>query len=331
MKTKLTQRLLATFAVAMFFVGGVMAQIPADYSETQTEINYQTAGKDFRLYVAPDPIYSPNYVGSGTLNADARWTWTYTGLTGNPATATATIQNWIDFTSPVEGNYSVVTVESNATTSCVDGIGTTQVVEVVAAPTAVMGGGSIGAAGYTWTTLAGPIYRSCASATPGTETVTVNITEDADLPEALRGYAFTVTEVVGNVTAADLTVADGAPATNATFVDYPLSSKLKTGNVNVTATHTFDVATGEFTFPTSSLVVTNSKPTRYEYVLTGVSDGPTTTGIVSAISQKSDYDAATATTTVVEHAFGTAVKVTYLVLPLPNTGDIYHISNTYAY
>jgi hypothetical protein len=316
-----------TFTLVMAFViTGAFAQIPADYTETQlTEAtSYQTVSKNFTLYVLPDPIYSPTYTVDGTINADAEWTWNLGGLTGvAPWTdnAVAIANNYVEISSPAEGTYTVNAKEGNSATGCDDGTGIDLTVEVIKAPTAVIAG-TVANVNYTWNG-AGP-YEACVPTTTGAEAISVTITEDADLPVNLRAYAFSVAEVVDNVTAADFTVTDGA-VSNQTF-DYDRSGKLSTATVGLPAGHTFtsvlanDYST--YSFATAALVVENNKPTRYTYTLAAASDG--TTGIVSAISQKSDYGGA-----VIEHGFG-ATTVTYVVLPAPVTGPIYHIANDYA-
>ncbi len=327
---KSTLMKLALTLVAIFVFASANAQILVDYSQDNATTTFQTAGKDFRLYVMPDPIYSPGpaYDPATNLgyNGDSRWTWVYVGLTGAPLTGVASANNWVTFTAPAAGNYSVTAAESNIVTGCADGTPVTQVVEVIDAPTAVIGG-STGNVNYSWTG-ASP-YTDCVPAVTGTETVTVTITEDAQLPVGFRGYALLISQSVGNVLP-DLATADGAPVV--TSWDYTLAAKLKTGNASIPGTHTWTpndvaVATSTYTFPTPTLAVIGGKPTRYTFSIAQASDAGVTVGIVSAISQKSDYVGGT----VLPSAFGATTSIAYIVLPAPVTGPIYHISNTFAY
>ncbi len=333
---KSTWMKLAFVVIAMFIFAGANAQILVNYSQDNTTTTYQTAGKSFRLYVMPDPIYSPapGYDAATNVgyNVDSRWTWVYAGLTGAPLTGAASANNWVTFTNPAAGNYSVTVAESNNVTGCVDGTPITQVIEVINAPLAIIGG-STANVNYTWTG-ASP-YTDCLPGTTGTETITVTITEDADLPVAFRSYALAITQSVGNVLP-DLATADGAPVV--TTWDYPTSNKLKTGRVPaIPGGHTWTpndvgVATSTYTFPTPTLAVIGGKPTRYTFSIAQASDAGATVGIVSAVSQKSDFDFLTnAAGTIVPNAYVGVTSISYIVLPAPVTGPIYHISNTYAY
>jgi len=69
--------------------------------------------------------------------------------------------------------------------------------------------------------------------------------------------------------------------------------------------------------------------TRYTYTLVKATDapGPAADGVISAISQKSDYVGGT----VLTHAFGAKSTYVAIINPTPVTGPIYHISNTFNY
>jgi len=331
---------LALVFVAIFVYAGAMAQYPAtintDYVQV-TGTTYQTEGKTFRLYVAPDFIYSPSYDGTSAadLNTDSRWTWTYNyplALVGTPAhnVVSAAQTNWVEFTTVVNGTYTVGVVESNVVTGCADGSAVTQTVEVIDAPTAVIGGTTANV-NYTWTG-ASP-YTDCLPTLTGTETVTVTITEDTRLPVGFRAYALAISQSVGNVLP-DLATADGAPVV--TTWNYTVAAKLKTGNVAIPGTHTWTPNTvgngnSTYSFATPALAVLNNKPTRYTYTIATASDVVAGTGIVSAVSEKSDYNWVTNAAVAVPSAFGAVTSIAYIVLPAPVTGPIYHIANDFAY
>jgi len=74
---------------------------------------------------------------------------------------------------------------------------------------------------------------------------------------------------------------------------------------------------------------TNDYRTVYEYTLQSSSD-VTGTGIVSAISHKSDYLTINGGGSVTASPFTNPTTITYIVNPRPVTGPIYHISNDWA-
>ena len=340
MRTKNLLKLALTM-VAMLTITSAWAQYPAAIETNYVEVadsTYQTAGKTFRLYVAPDNVYSPNYESTPTpanINANSRWTWTYgAGLSGTPATTvvSASNTNYVEFTTVNLGAYSVSVVESNSLTGCADSSPVVHGVRVVAAPTAEIAGSAVNA-NYTWANPSTNLYRACVPGTTGTETVTVTFTESPFIPSNLRSYAFGVSGVVENVQP-DLVTADGAAISTPSF-EYTIAAKLRTGNV--TAGHTWTpntvpTATSTLSFSTPTLSVLNDKPTRYTFTLVEPSDlDGGESGLVSGISHKSDYlRLQTGGEVVAGHAFGSNITVTYIVLPAPVTGPIYHVPNNWG-
>lgn len=276
---------------------GVQAQVQDANYVTNAETVYQTTGKAFRLYVEPDVVYSPDYnVGGGwVLGATARWTWTYAGLTGAPVSGSAQNQNWVEFANPAVGTYTIGVVETNTIVSCQDA-GVTKTVEVIAAPTAVI-------------TTADPA-QACGD--QGAMAVEIRFTEN--VPMTWASYAFAINETVENIDISDVVIG-GALVNNDNFVDYPTTVKLNAlGGAQPNYTWSFN---------TSALNVQNGERTRYTYTLIGASDAATD-GLISAISQKSDYVSGT----VVTHAFGDN-QIVIIVNPVPVTGPIYHIPNNF--
>ena len=332
---------LALVFGAMLMFADLYAQpaaINTNYVQVGANTTFQTEGKTFRLYVAPDVVYSPDYDGTdpADLNDNARWTWTYAypaALEGTPATGvlSAAETNWVTFTTVVSGTYTVSVIESNTVTGCADADAVSQTVEVVDAPTAIIAG-TTDAAGYTWSGT-NP-YTDCLPAVPTTETVTITITEDTRIPAAFRTYALLINETVENLEA-DLTTPI-APALADNDFSYTVATKLNPAHATLTAnpTHTWtpnDVgtATSTYTLPTATLTVQGGLPTRYTYTISTATDVVAGTGIVSAISHKSDYDWTDGVYDAVPSAFGATTSVAYIVLPAPVTGPIYHIPSDF--
>jgi len=300
MRTKNLLKVALT-TMALFVFMGVQAQVQDANYVTNTETVYQTAGKTFRLYVEPDSVYSPDFTAPAwTLGAAARWTWTYVGLTGNPLTATPANQNWVEFTNPAVGSYSVSVVESNTIAGCT-GAAVTKDVEVIAAPTAQI-------------TTADP-----AQACGDQAAMAVQIQFTENVPSTWASYAFAINETVENIDVSDVVIGP-ALVDNDAFVDYPTTGKLNAlGGAQPDYTWSFN---------TSDLDVLNGERTRYTYTLIKASDAPAAAldGVISAISQKSDYVGGTVQT----HAFGDN-QIVIIVNPAPTTGPIYHIPNNFAF
>lgn len=301
MRTKNLLKVALTM-MALFVFMGVQAQVADINYDNVAETVYQTAGKNFRLYVEPDVIYSPNYnSGAGwVLGTNARWTWTYTGLTGTPVSSSAQNQNWVEFTNPAVGTYSIGVVETNTIVSCDDG-GVTKTVEVIAAPTAAI-------------TTADP-----AQACGNQSAMAVQIQFTENVPTTWASYAFAVNETVENIDVSDVVIGLALVNDNS-FVNYQTSGKLNAlGGTQPNYTWSFN---------TSALTVQNNLRTRYTYTLIKASDAPAAAldGVISAISQKSDYVGGVVQT----HAFGDN-QIVIIVNPVPTTGPIYHIPNNFAH
>ena len=298
MRTKNLLKVALT-TMALFVFMGVQAQVQDTSYVTNTETVYQTAGKTFRLYVEPDTVYSPDYNATDgwVLGTNALWTWDYTGLTGTPTSGTPANQNYVEFTNPTVDTYTIGVVETNTIISCDDG-GVTKTVEVIAAPTAAI-------------TTADP-----AQACGDQLAMSVQIQFTENVPVAWASYAFAINETVENIDVSDVVIGT-ALVDNDTFIDYPTTGKLNTlGGTQPDYTWSFN---------TTALTVRNNLRTRYTYTLIGASDAGSD-GLISAISQKSDYEGGT----VLTHAFGDN-QIVIIVNPAPTTGPIYHIPNNFAY
>jgi hypothetical protein len=149
----------------------------------------------------------------------------------------------------------------------------------------------------------------------------VAMTFTETIPATLAGYAFAINEKIENITAADVLIG-AALVDNNTFQDFPTTAKLKTPALTGAA------SPYGFSFNTSALTVRNGLRTRYTYTAIKASNLPVaaTDGVVSSISQKSDFLAAAVST----YAF-TDNSIVIIVNPAPATGPIYYIPNNFAY
>ncbi len=300
---------LLRFAIviaAMFMVATTYSQILTDYSEDEATVMYQTAGRTFRLYVLPDPIYSPSYnaTANSGLGANSQWRFVYnnTILPGVPASNTPVDTNYVEFTNPLVGVDTVYVTELNSLIGCEDATSRKTTVHVIAAPSA------------TCPTADATAY--CGD--QPVQSIELNITES--VPDALAAYAFSVEEVVDEIDGSGSVIT--TVRTNSTFVNFPLTAKAKNGTAGFAGTS----PNFSYTFDSSPLTVSNSHRTRYTYTFHDASDaGTTNDGIISAISQKSDYVQG-----LISYAF-TDNQVVFIVNPAPVTGPVYHIPNAFKY
>lgn len=294
---------IALVVTAMFMFTSNYAQILTDYSEDETVAMYQTAGRTFRLYVLPDPIYSPSYnaATNANLGANSQWRFVYTGLTGTPTSNTPAAQNYVEFTNPAVGVYTVDVTELNTLIGCEDATPRTTTINVIAAPSA------------TCATADNTTFCGDQSA----QSIVLNITEN--VPNALAAYAFSVEELVEELDGSGTVI--NTVSTNNTFVNFTLAAKAKYPANLGGSTPNFT-----YTFNSSALTISNNNRTRYTYTFKKASDaGAIADGIISAISQKSDYIQG-----LTSYAF-TDNQVVFIVNPAPVTGPVYHIPNAFNY
>lgn len=302
---------LAFTMMAMVFMTGVMAQIPDQYTATETETMVQTEGISFRLYVAPDVVYSPNYGADGTLGANSLWTFTYTGLTSLLVSGTGYNQNWVEFTAPVASatDYTVSVIESNTVFSCVDA-GRSTLISIIEAPTAAIAVHDLTG----WTLASGEYYR-CAAATDAIAVpqLDVTFTEDSRMVDNAYDYILSVTkggyDINDNVlvTETDVTVDFGKAAMQA-IADYDASP----------IAHT--------TANTMSILVNGTQLVRTKYVFT-------LANISSKTSYLSYFRANTGFAPTIDDNYYAVAdqEVTFWLNPAPVTGPIYHIPNNYTF
>jgi hypothetical protein len=302
-------------ATAMLVTVGAFGQNPsAPYSlydadkAAPTNVDYVTlksGGTTMGYYALPDPVYHPNYVATGIPTIGFTWNWTVdnAGVATFPvATFSA---NYAQITYPAAGDYVINVAEvSPAAFGGCTGSTTVMNTTVIDPPTALFSTADV---------LTGLCGNTAAQA--------INLAITEDIPNTLAAYAFTITESVDNINSLGVVTAN--VSTNATFVNFGLGAKAKSGTPGFTAaTPDFD-----YDFNSSALDIENNVRTQYTYTLTSAA-GVTGTGIVSAISQKSDF---LASPTVNAYAFGAKTTVVFIVNPAPVTGPIYYVPNTFAY
>jgi hypothetical protein len=305
-------------ATAMLVTGNAMGQVAnGNYSlydavlQGPTNIDYVTlrtgGSTTMGYYALPDPVYHPNYtaVGLWALTAGFTWDWTILpAMTINKPGAA----NYAEIVYTATGNYAV-TVREHAPAAmggCFDATPTEMNVTVVAPPVATI-------------TTADP-----AQACGDQLAMPVAMTFTEAVPVAFAGYAFAVSEVVDNIDAADALI--GNVSTNNTFLDFTTAAKLKTPAL------TGAVSPYGYSFNTSALVVAGGMRTRYTYTAIKASDAPpaAANGVISAISQKSDYVAHAGGADYLTYAF-TDNQIVIIVNPTPATGPIYYIPNGFNY
>lgn len=309
-------------AAAMLISSGVFGQVAnADYTQydanrtAPTNIDYVTlrtgGNTTMGYYALPDPVYHPNYNAGGgwTLNAAGfTWTWTLPG-TVTDVTPGAMPANYVELQFTVAGNYAITVAETSpaAFGSCADASPTRMNVTVVAPPVATI------------------VTADPAQACGDQVAMAVAMSFTEAIPAGLAGYAFAVSETVENIDLAGTPIG-AALSTNPAFVDYPMSGKLKAPALTGAA------SPYGFTFNTSALTVQNGLRTRYTYTALKATDAPAlaAAGVISAISEKSDYVAQAGGVDYLTYAF-TDASIVVIVNPAPATGPIYYIPNNFAY
>ncbi len=297
-------KLATAVVVFLFAVNSVNAQILINYQNVDETV-YQTVGKDFRLYVLPDLVYSPDYEAAtnDNLGATARWGWEWTYSEGDDGSTAPVNENWVEINDPAIGSYVFTVVESNTVVGCADA-GTTRNVEVIAAPTA--------------TILTDDITDQCGDL--AAQDIIVRISEN--VPELLAAYSFRITRLVQTIDVSDVEIDE---ITSDNLVNFPL-----VGKVTPAADEFVWAADGNHTYTIASdaLDIVNGERTRYTYTLETVEAGVVGDGIVSAISQKSDFLAGQVNAS--DFGVGAKTELVFVVNPQPVTGPIYHIPNSFG-
>jgi hypothetical protein len=304
-------------ATAMLMNVGAFGQVAGtDYTEfgaAGETTEYVTTGHAIGYYAEPDPIYHPAYVTPGwTLTAGFTWNWTIPTNPGAGAaiTASGTPANYVEITYSATGSYVInVTEQSSAAFgSCADATPSVINVEVIGAPSANI------------TTADPTAFCGNQAATA----VALSFTEA--VPSTLAGYAFAIHQQIENIDAGGGVI--GGALQNADTLDFPTTGKLETagGLVGGASPYTWS-------FNTRALVVRNGQRTRYTYTLVKASDAAAAAanGVISAISEKSDYLSIAAGGDATTYAFGAKPSYAVIINPAPSTGPIYYVPNTFNY
>ena len=320
-KTKKNFLKLAMTLMAIFIFSGVMAQVSnGDYQQysatlqSPTEIDYvtlRTGGSTVMGYFAsPDPVYHSSYnVGGGwVLTANFVWNWTVSGAmtTAKPGPA-----NYVEINFTAAGDYNVTVAEqaSAAFGGCADATPTEMLVRVIAPPTATI------------TTADITDFCGLQAAQP------INIRIVENIPDALARYAFAVVETVDRIDENGDLVANVRTVPN--YVDFTMAAK----GVATDAPGGWTAASPNFDyeFNSAALDLESGNRTRYTYTLAKATDAPAlaAAGIISAITEKSDYVAQAGGVDYLTYAF-TNASVVFVVNPAPSTGPIYHIPNNFG-
>jgi len=307
-------RTVLSIATAMLISTSVIGQVANNnYTEydanrtAPTNVDYVTlkAGNTTMGYYAlPDPVFHPNYNAGGAwaLTAGFVWNWSILpAMTINKPGAA----NYAEIVFTATGDYAVNVAEESpaAFGGCADATPTVMNVTVIAPPAVTIA-------------TADPV--SACSDQPA---MAVNMTFTEAVPQALAGYSFAINETIENIDAGGTPVG-AALVDNDGFLDFPTTGKLKTPALTNAA------SPYGYSFNTSALTVRNGGRTRYTYTAIKASDAPGAAldGVISAISQKSDFLAAAIST----YAF-TDNQIVIIVNPAPATGPIYYIPNTFSY
>lgn len=326
MNKRITRKIFAAFAVATFFVGGAIAQthdgtaIPgaaADYASGAVETStYITQGKTVPVYALPDSYFHPSYnVGTSTwtLTDGFTWAWAVTAGTATDLTFSQNNaqDNYVAITAiaTASGAYTV-NVQENAPAAyggCSDA-GTNLTINVVAAPEITITGGDA-------------TYDFCAG-DPGLP---------ANINTAITGgweayHAVWTLEIktLNNVGADEFWYSDETGAGQAGIA-------FNTVNYTTAAPQTIATAAAAPNLMTvgSFAVINNGTrdaTTVYTYNLTSINDRASRFGDFIGLN------GSTADQSLFQYYATPATddQVVVTIYPAPETGPIYHISNTWA-
>ncbi|MFO7369447.1 MAG: hypothetical protein R6X09_04170 [Bacteroidales bacterium] len=310
MKKRITQKVLATVAVACLFVAGAWAQgtnLPGDganfatnWADNTTDA-HMVAGTTIPLFAMPDPYYHPNYNPGTevyTLTAGFIWHWTVpAGLT--LVTANDANDNYATISGGTAGNTYIVNVAERSPAAwgaCDDGGQDINVI-VHATPDATLGA-----------TLT---YEECEGGAGLPAAVNATISDGWQNYWLVWNLEIKTLDNAGND---DDFYDTDKTALAALAEEYTTASPDKTA----TAAGAYDITSiaGGFT-------CINNQTTVYTYELTSINDRALRFGDFIARGG-SAADASLFT----YNAIGETLTVT--VHPTPVTGPLYHINNSWA-
>lgn len=302
----------AMLCIATLCAAGAMAQTPTQILgvyENVDEIIYQTTDKKLRLYVAPDPLYSPGYdaTDNSGINGQSEWRWEKAGWTGTSNEIKPwTNENWLEM--PVTESLTIHVKERFGTAGCESSAATTKQIIAVGKPY-----GSVGNLTMTgWTPDGTNTWFICNAANSIEVKIPISITENS-APDAAKVYGITYTTELFECDNSGVWTSKGNQST--------LSADAKDLGLVLTG--------GELSLTLNMLLASGNTPVRTKYEVTF-----TDNSLQSKISQLSDYrehvaGGGTGTPTSYSPYSFTGGTYTFILNPLPKTGPIYHIPNNF--
>lgn len=306
----------AMLCIATLCAAGAMAQTPTQILgvyENVDEIIYQTTDKKLRLYVAPDPLYSPGYdaTDNSGINGQSEWRWEKAGWTGTSNEIKPwTNENWLEM--PVTESLTIHVKERFGTAGCEGSTATTKQIIAVGKPSATFG--TLTMTG--WEDEGSNTWSKCSNGDDVIVKIPINITESSAHINA-RTYGTTYTTTLYEVDNAGNWKPNGTPQST-------LSADASTLAITVDN----NTNNGEISFTLPMLKASGSTPVRTKYVIEF--EGK----LQSKITQLSDYRAYVAGGGTGNPATYTSYDFpgstfTFILNPLPKTGPIYHIPNNF--
>lgn len=302
---KTAKLLPSIFVAAMLCAAGVSAQtnpagIPSQYVQN-TETIFQTKGKKMRLYVAPDPLYSPS-----AINAESRWRWEDgTAWAGSGAALKDwSNENWVEITPTANMNIHVK--ERFGAMGCESSDATTKNVVAVDAPTytsIVVDNSS-----SEWL-VSGSTYTKCQNTVDASVSVKLDgLSENGLTDDALKLYGLTYT------------------------VEYQTADNAGVWSSSVVVSNVANDVLQSFPLSINVAMKTNSGgavvPTRYKIKFIE----NTLQSKISRVSDKRAFiaDGGTDMSAVTYSTFtAPGAELEINIYPVPTTGPIYHIPNNF--
>ena len=309
-----TNRLLTTMLLmaATFCASEAMAQIPANYVELD-EVIYQTTGKNLTLYALPDLVFSPTYSSNGTINAQSQWRWEkvddHVGKTAWSGTSNV-LKDWTAMENFVTvsgtADFTVLVKERFGNAGCEPADAQIKQIKIVGEPSVstIVVSSSTG-----FTPLSSNEYQICGTPSDKVK-FTMTVAEANALP-AMNKYGINMgvesfimdnTGLWGNGQNEPGLAVSNAPTTN--FDSYYVNGEIEilASNLVMRKSSTIDVPTKyTFTFAQNTLT--------------------TQTSVLS------DYRAGNTT---YEEYTSPEIAFSFIIAPVPTTGPIYHIPNSFS-
>jgi len=320
MKKRITRKLMATVAVAMFIAVGAMAQVHDGTTIPGAAANYATGdptyiteGKTVPMYALPDDYYHPNYDVAGAdfeLTDGFIWTWTEATATLTFTQNLAGEDNYVQVTAPAgsaAGSPYTVSVTETADAAYGGCAGAAQnlVVNVVTVPDVTIGGD----ADYSFCDGAAvPVSDIQSTITGGWQNYRLVWTLEIATLDATSAKEFYYDDETGA----------GQDANQKYAVEYTTAIPQE---IDIAANAPDLMTVGSFDVINNG---TNPAATVYTYVLTSINDQASRFGDYLTVGGDDTDPSA-----FMYYAAGPET-VTVTVYPAPETGPIYHIINTWS-